>query len=128
MCPLLPFCESSPELYFFWDEGTSTAEYAQYGQLQFYSDPVFSALLSILFLIITNILFSSFDCCWAPTWCFQRAIYQTPLSSRDHYREIIFFFPMYITLQLPTLSFTCHFLAKFHKDFLRFLTIGHCPY
>lgn len=55
-----------------------------------YSDPVFPAFLSTLFPNITNILFSPFDCCWAPTWYFQRAIYQTLkrslLSSRGHFR------------------------------------------
>lgn len=68
-----------------------------------YSDPVSFALLSALFPVIINILVSCFDCCWAPTWCFQSTIYhsvkRSPLSNRSHYCKceirIGFFPPMY---------------------------------
>lgn len=56
-----------------------------------YSDPVSFTLLSVLFLIITNILVSSFNCCWAPTQCFQSTIYpsvkRSSPSRRDHCRN-----------------------------------------
>lgn len=111
------FCKSVP---FLWQGDQHCTVHGVQWTAILYSDPVSFALLSALFPIITSILVSSFDCCWAPTWCFQSTIYhfvkRFPLSNRDHCRDhygkcevrIVFFPPCHFTFTYTVFHLPFH--------------------